>query len=469
MADPYEGIGAVESDPYQGIGAAAPDYSAGNIPAQNAATDFGGNTLQVYNPFGKNLDTGVPLGQIGNNVATGVGKLYSDAALGARQLYGQMTGGDQLQQQAADKRATDADISGTPAGKIGEGLGALPLAFVPGVNSYYGAAAVGGALGALTPTTQDDSRVLNTGFGAAAGLGGKYVGDNFGAWLRQRAAQPFLGWNLKAGNQAAAQAVGSAAPKLNQQALGDTADRLGGIFTAARDPAVTVPLSGQTAAKVTGAAQGLNASSRQTLESNPEVMDLMSHLRNGSANAQQLGSIASNLGTEANRQMTSQMGDRQLGKALFSVKEHVDDLIGQSITDPTLAADYAAARPQYRLFTTLQSRPTLLNSTTGDVNLRNLGNYLQKTDKAGFAQGGNTSPLYEAARYGQRSTIGSRPPPPILQPFKWAAYHGLNNPVVGAITGAVSRLGAPISPAFDVGLPALGLGGTPVSLSYLEN
>lgn len=466
--DPYGGI-ATEEDPYASIGSPVAPVQATNTAPLNAATDFGGSTLQIYNPFGaNNFDTSIPLGQTANNILTGVGKLYSDAVLSARQMYGQVTGGDPLTQAAATKRSIDADISGTTAGKVGELVGALPLAAIPGANTYAGAALTGGAMGALQPTTADDSRLLNTGFGAAVGAGSKYLGDGFSSWLKQRAAQPFMGWSLKTGNQAAAQAVGSDAAKLNQPALKDASARLGGIFNSARDPSVDVPLTGQTAQTIANAGQGLNASSQQAFTSNADVSDLMAHLRNGTANAQQLGAISSNLGNEASNQMRSQMGDRQLGKALFAVQNHVDDLVGQSITDPDLAASYAEARPQYRMLSTLQGRPTLLNSTTGDVNLRNLGNYLQKTDKAGFAQGGNTSPIYQAARYGQRSTIGSRPPPPILQPFKFAAYHALNNPIVGAATGAVSRLGAPISDVFDIGLPAGGLTGIPLSLSYLE-
>jgi hypothetical protein len=412
------------------------------------------------------------------NANIGVGKLYKDAILGMRQLYGQasdlMTGGNTtagLQQEAADKRVTDAPISATVGGKVGQFAGALPLAFVPGANTYLGAAAIGGGLGAIQPTVAGESRALNTGVGVGMGVAGKYVGDAASNWITQRAQQPFLGWNLNSGNQAAEQAVGSSASKLDQDALAETSKRLGGIFNAARSPDVKIPmpeLEGATANAISSASSGLNGSSRAALEANPEIADLMTHIANGGANAQQLGLISSNLGKAASGEMASKQGDRALGQALFAVKEHVDDLIGGSITDPALKAAYDAARPQWRTLSTLVNRPTLLNSSTGDVNLRNLGNYLQKYDKGGYAYGGNSSPLYEAARWGQASTIGSRPPPPILQPVKWATYHAINNPVVGAIGGIASRVGSPISPVIKYGLPGAAEVSAPVALSYLE-
>lgn len=420
------------------------------------------------------------------NTRLGIGKLYTDAILGARQLYAQgadlispqsqtlsglITGQTPsryaaLQQEAADKRAIDAPLQGTAGAKVGEFAGALPAAFIPGANTYTGAALIGGGLGSLQPTVQGESRALNTGVGAGMGIAGKYVGDTISNWLTNRAQQPFLGWNQKAGNAVAAEAVGSEAPALTQKAIGDAASRFDRIFGAARSPDVSIPITDSTVNALETVGNKLNTSSRSALFATDEVNDLIAHL-GGTPTAEQLGSISSKLGKEAASQMSAKMGDRELGQALFAVKDHVDQLIGQSITDPALKAEYAAALPQYRQFLTLTRRPTLLNSSTGDVNLRNLGNYLQRYD-SGFREGTNTSPLYEAARFGQASTIGSRPPPPILQPFKFAAYHALNNPVVGAIGGTVSRLGAPIAPALRVGLPAGGIAATPVLLPYLE-
>lgn len=384
--------------------------------------------------------------------------MYTDAGLGAQQIYNQATGGDpaSLQAQAAEKRQIDAPVQGTWGGKVGEIGAALPLAFLPGANTLAGATAIGAGMGATQPTVDDESRGVNTALGAASGIGGKFLGDKIGSWLTTRAAQPFLGWNQKSGNRAFAAAVGSDAPKMDQPAIAESGVRLGGIFNQARSPNISVPITPATSQALTDADAGLSASSRQAFWRDPQVNELMGHLQAGTATAKDLGTISSRLGNNAAQEMASKGGDRELGKALFSLQDHADDLVGASIRDPALSAAYDAARPQYRTFL-LAKRPTILNSSTGDVNLRNLGNYLQRSDFNGFTKGANTSDLYNAARFGQASGIGSRPPPPILQPFKFAMHHALNNPLVGAMGGTASRLGAPLAPA----LPRALLTGAP--------
>lgn len=67
---------------------------------------------------------------------------------------------------------------------------AAPTAMIPGVNTYTGAAALGGAMGALQPTLEGESRALNTGVGVVGGIGGKYLGDKVtGMVAGQRASE----------------------------------------------------------------------------------------------------------------------------------------------------------------------------------------------------------------------------------------------------------------------------------------
>ncbi len=456
MTNPLDDLAPPSSNPLDSLAPPTSNLVASNPSEYDPTSEA---FKQQYGPTGSFLE----------NALAGVGKLYTDVGLGARQAYAQVTGGDSsaLNQEAADKRAIDAPLAGTVGGKVGQFAGALPLAFVPGANSYAGAALIGAGLGATQPIVGDESRTLNAGIGGALGVGGKYVGDTLSSWLTQRAAAPFTGWRQATGNRAAAQAVGSDAPVLNQPAINDAFTKLEGTFEAARSPDVSIDMAGKTAGKISSAAQGLNQSSRTSFEGNSEVADLMAHLRNGTANAQQLGTISSRLGKEASAQMSGKDGDRALGQALFAVKEHVDDLVGGSITDPALAEAYTAARPQYRNLLTMTNRPTILNSSTGALNMRALGNYLQKYDKAGYTRGGNTSPLYEAARAGQRTGLGAKASPPILQPGKFLAFHAQNSAVLGAMTGSVSRLGAPISPVIKYGLPGAAEISAPVALPYL--
>lgn len=438
----------------------------------------------VYNPTDGN--------SFGQNVAIGSGKFLSDMALGASQIAAQPATADlsvdengglvgtphqitpqellrvqQLQQEAAEKRQIDAPIMATGGGKVGNyGTAfatAVPISMIPGANTAAGAALIGGGYGALAPTVDGESRGLNVGVGAATSVLGNAAGSTFSKWLANRAAQPFMGWGQSTGNQAAAAAVGSDAAKLNQPAIAEANARLGGIFTAARNPNSIAQLDNSTLQAVDSAASGLNKSSAQALWSNQEVSDLLDHAGNGSANAQQLGQLSSRLGREASSQMSSKDGDRALGAALFDVKNHVDQVVGSTITDPELAAQYSQALPQYRTLSMLAPRPALLNSSTGDVNLSNVGKFLQRTDNAGYRQGGNQSDFYNAARWGQAAGQSGRPAPSITEPINFAAYYALNNPAVKAAGGVASRVLPPISPYLGAGFP--GLAG--VGLPYL--
>ena len=462
MANPFDQFDAPAANSFDQFDSQPQQYGNNDVLADGTRVPVGSpQAIAARSPVAGNSFL--------RNALLGVGKLDTDVGLGVQQMYASATGGNVagLQAQAAQKRAVDAPLQATGGAKVGEIAGALPLGFVPGANTYAGAAVIGGAMGATQPTVQGESRLMNTGIGATTGVVAKFGGDKFTGWLRDRALQPFMGWTPSTANRVAANAVG--VDSLDQSGLSQANQQLGAVFRAARSPDVTAPLGADTAQAVTQAAAKLNPSTAQAFTGNAAVNDLMTHLRSGTATAEQLGSISSDLGAEAAQQMKG-MGDRALGKALFAVKSHVDDLVGSTITDPALAQAYQKALPQWRLLTTLESRPTLLNSTTGEVNMTALGKYLQRTDKAGYARGGNQSELYNAARWGQATGEGKGAPPLTLGNFgiPWAKYQALNNPLSRAIGGSVSRLGAPVAPALQGGIQGLAFGSTPVLLPYLE-
>lgn len=401
-----------------------------------------------------------------DRAAMGAGKLYTDFGLGGQQSDVQTppmdikgarvtsVGGDPNKvheyftgQTAEEKRATDEPLRASPAATVGQAAAALPLAFLPGANAAPGAAVLGAGLGALQPTIPGESRTKNAVLGAALGTVAQGVGNKVGGWVQQRAAQPFMGWNPGTASQAAAQSVGSTAPRLTQDALEETSRRLGGIFNRARSPDVSVPVGDSTLNFLDSASQGLNDSSRSALYATTPVKDLVAHL-GSNPSAAQLGQISSQLGSEARSALTTKGGDRALGRTLFNVQDHVDGLVGSSITDPALQSAYTAALPQYRNFLTLRNRPTLLNSATGEVNATALGRYLQRADPAGYAQGRNTSPLYQAGRWGQATKQGGGAPPITLENLgiPAAKYAAVNNPLSRALAGTVSRIGAPVAP-----------------------
>lgn len=119
----------------------------------------------------------------------------------------------------------------------------------------------------------------------------------------------------------------------------------------------------------------------------------------GNVTAKQLGQLSSKLGKAAYKTMTSDGGDRDLGQALYAVKDHVDDLLEGSLTGKELE-EYTTARGQYRNLMTL-ARRGVVNPSTGHVSGAALANRLAAVDRQGFTFGKNTSPLYSGARFVQ--------------------------------------------------------------------
>jgi hypothetical protein len=415
------------------------------------------------------------------NAALGVGKAYTDVGLAAGQMVGDLAArvlpnvygpiSQQLTQVAAEKRHYDAPLMDTWGGKAGQVAALAPVLAIPGINSYGGAAALGAATGALQPTAAGESRLLNTAIGTGTNLAAQGVGNLLGSWIKNRAAQPFMGWSPKTADRVAAESVGSGTPRLDQPALAETVAQHSAIYQAVRNPnsVVSFPsLNNPTTQAIESAASGLGASRAASLRVNPDVSDLLTFVQSGGANAQQLGTISSRLGNEAATQMTSEGGDRALGGALFDVKNHVDDLIGSTITDPNLYAAYQAVRQQSRNLGNITASPAILNSATGRVNMTALARRLQNYDEPGYLRGGNQSDLYNAARWGQATGEGKGPPSMLTKlGLPWLGYRALNNPVVGAMGGTVSRTLAPVQPFIAPGLQGLGIASTQTLVPYL--
>ena len=122
----------------------------------------------------------------------GMGKGMVDMYRGGKQALGI---GDQKQLQAEidESRRLDKPLTNTGAGMVGNFAGmvapAIPLAFVPGANTYAGSALIGAGMGALNPTSDDESRALNMVMGGAGGMVGKFAGDKGGAYVGKKLAE----------------------------------------------------------------------------------------------------------------------------------------------------------------------------------------------------------------------------------------------------------------------------------------
>lgn len=94
----------------------------------------------------------------------GFGQGMTNLVRGAGQVVGAVD-----RQDVADSRELDASLNRTTSGKVGNILGTvaggLPAAFIPGANTYAGAAAIGAGLGALQPSTSTKETLTNTAVG----------------------------------------------------------------------------------------------------------------------------------------------------------------------------------------------------------------------------------------------------------------------------------------------------------------
>lgn len=98
----------------------------------------------------------------------GAGKAFVDVGRGVGQLFGLVD-----EKDIEEARRRDAPLMKTGAGMAGNLVGnvavAAPTAFIPGVNTVTGGAAVGAAMGALQPTGEGESRLANATVGGIAG------------------------------------------------------------------------------------------------------------------------------------------------------------------------------------------------------------------------------------------------------------------------------------------------------------
>lgn len=133
-------------------------------------------------PFG--LDTGIALPNSVGNFLAGAGEGFTNLGHGIQERLGILQPSD----IDVDKKL-NAALNSTTAGTLGNVAGSVaatvPAMAIPGVNTYAGAGALGGVLGAITPTGTGDSVAANTGLGVAGGLGGQVAGNLIG-----RAVQP---------------------------------------------------------------------------------------------------------------------------------------------------------------------------------------------------------------------------------------------------------------------------------------
>lgn len=178
-------------------------------PLDTSSPDFKLKALQDRAAMEKEFDPNKDyhwLERIGMSGAAGLADIYQ----GAKQRLGYAT-----PEETEEKRRIDEKLTGaTWGGKFYKGLANtspyLLLGLIPGMQGIAGGALLGGAAGALTPTGEGESAVLNTALGA--GLGAAIPGGIQAAkWARGTFGQGAAEKAANAAAQQVAEEVGGAA------------------------------------------------------------------------------------------------------------------------------------------------------------------------------------------------------------------------------------------------------------------
>ena len=206
--------------------------------------------------------------------------------------------------------------------------------------------------------------------------------------------------NQKVLNQAAAKAIGVDATELSNPVLAQAQRQISAVYNKVASPTPQkldqmYVLNGIDL--IDSAAEGLTT---QPLRSNIFIKQLEELAAKGEATGNQLTTLSSKIGKRAKNEMTTANGDRELGQALFQIKEIVDDQLAAGLSAADQAA-FQAARANYRNLMTLRSNPGVVNPSSGNVSGLNLASALTRKDPRGFMEGSNTTPMYEAARFAQ--------------------------------------------------------------------
>ena len=206
--------------------------------------------------------------------------------------------------------------------------------------------------------------------------------------------------NQKVLNRATAQAIGVNADELSNPVLAKAQTNISNVYNRVSSPEVR-PVNRDTLLNgidlIDNAFEGLTT---QPLKGNIFVKQLQDFAMKGEASGNQLNTLSSKLGKRAKNEMTTAMGDRELGNALFQVKEMVDDALAQTLSQAD-QAKFQAARNNYRNLMTIRSNQGTVNPSSGNVSGLNLASALTRKDPQGFVYGRNQTPMYEAARFAQ--------------------------------------------------------------------
>ena len=206
--------------------------------------------------------------------------------------------------------------------------------------------------------------------------------------------------NQKILNQSTAQAIGVNASELSNPVLAKAQRQISEVYNKVSSPKVQKidqPYVLNGIDLLDNAFEGLTT---KPFKSEIFVKQLQDLAMKGEATGNQLAVLSSKIGKKAKNERTTPNGDRELGEALFQMKEIVDDALMSGLSAADQAA-FQAARANYRNLMTIRTSSGVVNPSSGNVSGLNLASALTRKDPRGFMEGSNTTPMYEAARFAQ--------------------------------------------------------------------
>lgn len=399
----------------------------------------------------------------------GVGAAYNDLASGGKQLldipakyleskfkdsgiaklgnlFGMPTAESsaaQTQRSINQARQDEAPLMKTGAGQIGKIAGSLaltaPTMLVPGLNTYTGAALIGGGMGALTPTLENESKLANTGLGAAGGLLGQGVSNGLGRLVspvksnltgeQSRLAQQALdaGIPLNAadmtGNKTlkTLNSIFSTLPLTSgkqgaQDALKQTAFNRAVMAKAGENADNVSPEIMEAAFKRTGGAIG-DISKRNTMKVDDTLLGKFADIERNYSNVlepNQRDLISRNMDAviskapsmagetyQSTRSLMGRLGNTtnpEFGRAAKDTRFALDDAFKRSISADDAAA-FSKAQQQYGNLSTIANAMKSAGATSGDIPAAQLRSAVANANPRNFVQG--KGDLNDLARIGE--------------------------------------------------------------------
>ncbi len=393
-------------------------------------------------------------GQVTNGDAStgaGIGAAIPLASPLVSKLGGALKGSREAMEQAVPGNVPTGTSAAQPAAETAQDVAqaAAPDPAMAGAQRVAGGSALPGAnKGTVTgPQQKALDFAKKTGLKTTPSMQtGSKVGGQVEAALEANpmTSSPFnkiKDHNQERANAIAGEAIGLKGIKsLDEEALGQARDKIGATFDKVKDDRPR--LAGDPAVALQTAKGILEDASSEIDDIAKLVPKQANRFLEAAATGTLTGKVVQQLASVVNKAayQAGRKGDMLEAEALQRFKDSLDDLLLEGVEDPALLKELQEAKQMYRTLKVLES-PGVVNSASGNVSAKTLGNVLASKDKRGYFYGGNDSDLYNLARFAKAF--------PTIADSGTATRMSLNeisNPTALGIAGRV--LGPQVSKAY---------------------